>query len=80
MIEDGRLILRFQVTERKKQGLQRDPERLSKVVQVEAYSYDDSRLRPIALVQATTLADLNLAATSIQSERLLRPRMDRPFC
>jgi acetolactate synthase small subunit len=68
--EDGRLILRFHATERKKTMLQRALERLSKVVQVEAYGYDDPRLRSVAVVKASSLAGVDLNADAIQTETI----------
>lgn len=59
-LEDGRLILIFRATPEKKELLQRTLERLSIIFQVEAYTYDDARLRAIAvakLSQAVAIAD-----------------------
>lgn len=50
-LENGRLILIFRATPEKKALLQRTLERLSMILQVEAYTYDDERLRAIAVAQ-----------------------------
>lgn len=50
-LEDGRLILIFRATPKKKELLQRTLERLSIIFQVEAYTYDDERLRAIAVAK-----------------------------
>ena len=63
-LEDGRLILIFRATAEKKALLQRTLERLSIILQVEAYTYDDDRLRAIAV------AKLNSAVTMPTSDRL----------
>ncbi len=50
-VEDGRLIVSFQATEPKQALLRKALERLSSVFQVDAYSYEDERLRAIAVAK-----------------------------
>ncbi|MGB3295176.1 MAG: hypothetical protein WBB01_19505 [Phormidesmis sp.] len=52
-IEDGRLILNFQATAPKQDLLRRALERLPDVFRVDAYAYDDERLRAIAIAKLT---------------------------
>lgn len=58
--EDARFILSFRATERKKEMLLRVLERLSAVIQVDAYLYDDPRLRSIAVAKVSSLAGIDL--------------------
>lgn len=58
-LENGRLILIFRATPEKKDLLQRTLERLSIIFRVDAYTYDDERLRAIAVAKldrAVTIA------------------------
>ena len=50
-IGDGRLIFSFQATAQKQALLYRALERLPSVFQVDAYAYDDERLRAIAIAK-----------------------------
>ena len=50
-IEDGRLILNFRATAAKQNLLRRALERLPDVFQVDAYTYEDNRLRAIAVAK-----------------------------
>ena len=50
-IEDGRLILNFQATAPKQNLLRRALERLPDVFRVDAYAYEDNRLRAIAVAK-----------------------------
>ncbi len=50
-IEDGRLILNFRATAPKQDLLRRALERLPDVFRVDAYAYDDQRLRAIAIAK-----------------------------
>ena len=50
-IEDGRLILNFWATAAKQDLLRRALERLPNVFQVDAYTYEDNRLRAIAVAK-----------------------------
>lgn len=67
--EDGRLVFSFQATHRKKEMLQRVLERLSKVTQIDAYRYDDPKLRAIAVVKARPLDGIDWD-TSVQTETI----------
>lgn len=58
--EEGRLILSFRATERKKNMLRRVLERLSAISQVEAYAYSDPNLRAIAVVKVQHLDSIDL--------------------
>ena len=55
-LENGRLILIFRATEAKQALLQRTLERLSIIFQVDAYTYDDDRLRAIAVAKLSSAA------------------------
>lgn len=58
-LENGRLILIFRATPEKKDLLRRTLERLSIIFRVDAYTYDDERLRAIAVAKldrAVTIA------------------------
>ncbi|MGD1941555.1 MAG: hypothetical protein ACFB0G_09585 [Leptolyngbyaceae cyanobacterium] len=55
-LENGRLILIFRATEAKQALLQRTLERLSIIFQVDAYTYDDERLRAIAVAKLSSAA------------------------
>ncbi|MEM6714635.1 MAG: hypothetical protein AAF622_06145, partial [Cyanobacteria bacterium P01_C01_bin.147] len=55
-LEDGRLILIFRATSEKKALLQRTLERLSIIFQVDAYTYEDERLRAIAVAKLSPTA------------------------
>ena len=50
-IEDGRLILNFRATVAKQKLLRRALARLPDVFQVDAYTYEDNRLRAIAVAK-----------------------------
>jgi acetolactate synthase small subunit len=52
-VENGRIILIFRATEEKQALLQRTLERLSIIFQVDVYTYDDERLRAIAVAKLT---------------------------
>lgn len=60
--EDGRLILSFRATERRQEMLRRVLERLSSILQVEAYAYDDPQLRSIAVVKLRRLEQVDLSS------------------
>jgi len=49
--EDGRLIITFRATAKKQALLHRTLERLSIIFQIDAYTYDDERLRAIAVAR-----------------------------
>jgi len=69
-IEEGRLILSFRATKRKKEMLLRALERLSSVLQVTDYSYDDPRLRTIAIAKVSNLENIWLDSEVIQVETI----------
>lgn len=52
-VENGRLILIFRATPEKQALLKRTLERLSIIFQVDVYTYDDVRLRAIAVAKLT---------------------------
>lgn len=60
--EDGRLILSFRATERKKDMLRRVLERLSAILQVSTHRYDDPLLRAIAVVKLLHPEQADLSA------------------
>lgn len=68
-LEDGRIILIFRATPEKKALLQRTLERLSIIFRVDAYTYDDERLRAIAVAKleraVTIVADDHLSVETI---------------
>jgi hypothetical protein len=51
--DHGRIILIFRATEEKQALLQRTLERLSIIFHVDVYTYDDERLRAIAVAKLT---------------------------
>jgi acetolactate synthase small subunit len=68
--EDGRLVFSFRATERKKIMLQRALERLSKVLGVESYAYDDPQLRAIAVARLTTQDGVKLDGADLQVDTI----------
>lgn len=77
--EDGRLIFRFLATDRKKEMLQRVLERLSKVVQVDTYLYDDPKLRAIAVIKACNLDGIDLSSQAVQTETISQTETSQTF-
>ena len=77
--EDGRLIFRFLATDRKKEMLQRVLERLSKVIQVDAYLYDDPKLRAIAVIKACNLDGIDLSSKAVQTETISQTETSQTF-
>ncbi|HEY9643806.1 MAG TPA: hypothetical protein V6C57_25170 [Coleofasciculaceae cyanobacterium] len=69
-LEEGRLILSFRATERKKEMLLSALERLSSVLQVTGYPYDDPRLRAIAIAKVSSLQDILFDPEAIQVETI----------
>lgn len=70
-IEDGRLILSFRATERKKEMLLRALERLASVLQVKDYPYADANLRAIAIAKVSSLKNILLDLdTAVQTETI----------
>ncbi len=57
-IEDGRLLFSFRATLAKRDLLKRSLERLPSIFQVDAYLYDDQRLRAIAIAKLTLKAQI----------------------
>ena len=57
-VEDGRLIFSFRATEAKQALLKKALERLPSVFQVDAYSYEDERLRAIAVARLSQTVKL----------------------
>lgn len=66
--EDARLILSFRSSERKQEMLLRALGRLSAVLSVDVYAYDDPRLRAIAVAKLTTSEVLNDFSSPVQQE------------
>lgn len=58
--EDARIILSFRATERRKKMLLRVLERLSTVLAVNTYAYDDPQLRAIAVAKVLHLVGIDL--------------------
>jgi len=52
-VADGRLLFSFRATQAKRDLLKRSLERLPSIFQVDAYPYDDERLRAIAIAKLT---------------------------
>lgn len=71
-IEDGRLLFRFKATEQKQDLLKRSLERLPSIFQVDAYRYEDKRLRAIALAQLVPEARLNHDSEDLSIETISR--------
>jgi acetolactate synthase small subunit len=69
-IEEGRLILSFRATERKQEMLLRALERLSSVLQVTSYLYDDPKLRAIAIAKVSSLQDISFDSEAIVVETI----------
>ena len=72
-LEEGRLILSFRATERKKEMLLRALERLSSVLQVTSYLYDDPKLRTIAIAKVSSLEDISFDTEAVQVETIATP-------
>lgn len=66
--EDGRLILTFCATPQKQAMLLRSLERLSSVMQVSVYRYDDPLLRAIAVVSLSDPNAVDLSALPLRVE------------
>lgn len=66
--EDARLVLSFQASERKKTMLMRALQRLSRVVEVDAYPYTDPQLRAIAIAKVSSLDGIEL--NTVQTEAI----------
>ena len=66
-LENGRLILIFRATAAKQALLQRTLERLSIIFQVDAYTYDDERLRAIAVAKLSSAAIAPTADYSVET-------------
>ena len=69
-IETGRLILSFRATDRKKEMLLRALGRLSSVLQVDHYPYDDPALRSIALAKVSSPAAIEFSSDRVQVEKI----------
>ena len=70
LIETGRLILSFRATDRKKEMLLRALGRLSSVLQVDHYLYDDPALQSIALAKVSSPAAIGFSADLVQVETI----------
>ena len=71
-IEDGRLLFRFSAAEQKQDLLKRSLERLPSIFQVDAYRYEDQRLRAIALARLEPDARLNHDSEDLSVETISR--------
>jgi acetolactate synthase small subunit len=69
-IETGRLILSFRATDRKKEMLLRALGRLSSVLQVDHYLYDDPALRSIALAKVSSPTAIEFSSDRVQVEKI----------
>ncbi|MEL6939421.1 MAG: hypothetical protein AAFO84_09530 [Cyanobacteria bacterium J06598_1] len=58
-VDDGRLLFSFRATEEKQALLKRSLERLPNIFKVDAYRYDDKRLRAIAIAKLSTDTDIS---------------------
>ncbi|ASC69586.1 hypothetical protein XM38_005130 [Halomicronema hongdechloris C2206] len=75
--EDGRLILTFRATEKKQALLHRTLERLSSIFQVDAYTYDDERLRAIAVAKLSLDAALTSDGDNVSVETIRQTTTDQ---
>ena len=69
-IETGRLILSFHATDRKKEMLLRALGRLSSILQVDHYLYDDPALRSIALAKVSSPTAIEFSSERVQVEKI----------
>ena len=69
-LETGRLILSFRATDRKKEMLLRALGRLSSVLQVDHYLYDDPALRSIALAKVSSPTAIEFSSDLVQMETI----------
>jgi acetolactate synthase small subunit len=65
--EDARFILGFRATERKQKMLLRALERLSTVLEINAYSYNDPNLRTIAVAKVSQLDGIDLSTVATET-------------
>lgn len=75
--EDGRLILGFQATPEKMALLRRTLERLPSVFRVEAYRFEDERLRAIAVIKLLPQAKLTRDDEDYSLKTLAQTESDR---
>jgi acetolactate synthase small subunit len=76
-VENGRLLFSFRATEPKQALLKKALERLSSVFQVEAYHYDDERLRAIAVAKLSQSAKLTQDDEGYFVETIAQTACDR---
>jgi acetolactate synthase small subunit len=76
-IEDGRLIFSFRATEPKQALLKKALERLSSVFRVDAYGYEDERLRAIAVAKLSQSVKLSHDDDDYFVETIAQTECDR---
>ncbi len=76
-IENGRLIINFRATQPKQSLLHRALERLPDVFRVDAYAYDDQRLRAIAIAKLSLSPKLLNDDDSYAIETIVQTKTER---
>ncbi|MEL6470625.1 MAG: hypothetical protein AAFQ74_12925 [Cyanobacteria bacterium J06623_4] len=69
-VEDGRLLFSFRATLEKQALLKRSLQRLPSILKVKAYTYEDERLRAIAITKVTLDTDLSLNHQQLHIEKI----------
>jgi acetolactate synthase small subunit len=75
--EDGRLIFSFRATKRKQELLYRALTRLSKIFQVDAYEYEDERLRAIAVAKLVPQAAITAMTEAVHVETIAQTETEQ---
>ncbi|MEL6261353.1 MAG: acetolactate synthase small subunit [Cyanobacteria bacterium J06626_6] len=69
-IEDGRLLFSFRATPQKQALLKRSLQRLPSILKVKAYTYEDARLRAIAIVKVNPDSQLSRDSEQLHVETI----------
>ncbi|MEO0771025.1 MAG: hypothetical protein AAFY72_16655 [Cyanobacteria bacterium J06649_4] len=69
--EDGRLLFSFRATPQKQALLKRSLQRLPSIFNVDAYTYDDPKLRAIAIAKLVPTADVD-TTSAVHTEIVVR--------
>ncbi len=72
--DDGRLLFSFRTSEEKQELLKRSLERLPHIFKVDAYPYEDDRLRAIAVAKLVPEARLNRDTEELYIETISRSK------
>ena len=75
-VNDGHILFSFRATEQKQAMLKRSLERLTSIFRVDAYAYDDERLRAIAVAKLTPDARVGPDAEDLYVETITRNSED----